>query len=62
MNKETVISKYMSDLGKKGRGSSKIRGNKGYYQHLVKIREAKRKSKAIEKAVKEKQNDKNSQV
>ncbi len=47
-----ILSEYFSTLGKKGRGASKIRGNKKYYQHMVKIREAKRKARAIEEAVK----------
>lgn len=49
---DKMISSVMSNLGSRGKGASKIRGNKKYYQHLVKIREAKRKSRAIEDAVK----------
>lgn len=47
MNKpvDPAISKYMSDIGRLGRGKSKVRGDKSYYQKLVKIREEKRKDK-----------------
>lgn len=55
MDKQQIISEHMSSLGKKGRGLAKVRGNKQYYQHLVRIREAKRKTKAIEDTIKNKQ-------
>lgn len=42
-NVDPVIRKYMSDLGRKGRGASKRRGNRKYYQELARKRWAKRK-------------------
>lgn len=38
------ISAVMSNLGKRGKGKSKVRGDAAYYKNLTAIREAKRKT------------------
>ena len=45
---DSMISEVMSQLGSRGRGKSKVRGNSGYYKNLVKIREQKKKEKPLE--------------
>lgn len=40
---DKMMKSVMSNLGKRGTGKAKVRGNSAYYKRMVKIREEKRR-------------------